>query len=258
MRKKDSSQALRSVVREISEVAGYLWKRGWAESSAGNLSVDVTELISKGPLAINRSSNVSEEVSSKALAGRTFLMTAAGSRFRDLARAPEENLLLIQIAEGHHSYWTLKRGMGIHNRPTSELTTHLRIHEFLTKNRSQYKVVLHAHPTHLIALTHLETYGSEKAVNRHLRETLPEIQIVLPEGVGYAPYRSPGSTSLAEVTVRSLRQRRVVLWEKHGCTAIGRDPLEAFDLIDMVNKGAEIFFFVQRSVEKTKRERKQA
>ncbi len=33
----------------------------------------------------------------------------------------------------------------------------------------------------------------------------------------------------------------MIAWEMHGCTAIGRDASEAFDLIDTVNKAAEIY-----------------
>lgn len=244
-----SGRSLKSVIAEISEAAGYLWERGWAEGNAGNLSVDITDLVPKTAGRMNRPAMKPERINTEELAGRSFYMTAAGSRFRDIARAPEENLLMVQIARDLRGYHILGGGKKTGKRPTSELATHLRIHGFLRGNELPQKAVLHTHPPQLIALTHVKPYGSEMALNRMLREMLPEVEIVLPEGVGLAPYRRPGSQALAVVTVRSLKRHRVVLWEKHGCTAIGTTVLEAFDLIDTVNKAAEIFFLCRNAGE---------
>ena len=46
MKEEGLSDALAAVVRQLAEVGGYLWTRGWAERNAGNLSVDVTDLVS--------------------------------------------------------------------------------------------------------------------------------------------------------------------------------------------------------------------
>ena len=69
----------------------------------------------------------------------------------------------------------------------------------------------------------------------------PEVKVFLPEGVGFAPYRCPGSSELAAATVEALRDHRLCLWEKHGCVAVGPDVVEAFDLIDTADKAAEIY-----------------
>jgi len=37
--------ALKTVVDNIAEVAGYLWQNGWAERNGGNITVNITELI---------------------------------------------------------------------------------------------------------------------------------------------------------------------------------------------------------------------
>ena len=36
---------LKSVIKEIAEISGYLWGKGWAARNAGNISVNVTEFI---------------------------------------------------------------------------------------------------------------------------------------------------------------------------------------------------------------------
>ena len=40
------------VIGEIAETALYLWQRGWAERNAGNISVNITDLISDRDHAI--------------------------------------------------------------------------------------------------------------------------------------------------------------------------------------------------------------
>jgi len=242
MLKKTSRSSLKQVVRDIGEVARFLWERGWAERNAGNLSVDITDITPESRGTREQLHKINGRMTPLELAGRTFYVTATGSKFRETASDPEENLLMIRIAGDLRGYRILgDRGGGV-TRPTSELATHLRIHGFLRKRGLPQKAVLHTHPIYLIALTHLKAYGSEKAVNRLLWMMHPEVKVVLPEGVGLVPYRCPGTSLLAEATLKSLKDHRVVLWEKHGCAAIGRDIWEAFDLVDTVNKAAQAFF----------------
>ena len=37
---------IRALTEELSEVAGYLWERRWAERNAGNISVNITSFFS--------------------------------------------------------------------------------------------------------------------------------------------------------------------------------------------------------------------
>ena len=32
-------------IADVAEVSGYLWQRGWAERNGGNISVNVTDLL---------------------------------------------------------------------------------------------------------------------------------------------------------------------------------------------------------------------
>jgi len=242
MKKRTSASPLKQIVRDIAEVARQLWERGWAERNAGNLSLDITDITPESRGTRELLHKITGGTIPPELAGRTFYVTATGSRFRDLVNDPEEGLLMIRIAEDLRGYRILGGRGGGATRPTSELATHLRIHGFLRKRGLPQKAVLHTHPIYLIALTHLKAYGAEKAVNRLLWMMHPEVKVVLPEGVGLVPYRCPGTSSLAEATLKSLKDHRVVLWEKHGCAAIGRDIWEAFDLVDTVNKAAQAFF----------------
>jgi len=233
---------LENLITDIAEVAGYLWERGWAEQNAGNLSVDVTGLIGNTKDTSDRFPGRSMKIPRPELAGHSYLITAAGARFRDIARQPEGNLLIIQISGKLDGYSYLWGWQGDNVKPTSELIPHLKIHGFLCQSGFPQKIVLHTHPTHLITLTHIERYTREDEINRLLWSMLPEVKINVPEGIGFVPYQCPGSEALADATLKALEQHRIVLWEKHGCTAIGTGVFEAFDIIDTMNKAASIFF----------------
>jgi ribulose-5-phosphate 4-epimerase/fuculose-1-phosphate aldolase len=75
-------------IKEISAVARILWERGWAESSAGNISVDIT-----GSLKLPRSAFRKNRFSYidpvyPELSSSLFLATGTGARMRDAAERP--------------------------------------------------------------------------------------------------------------------------------------------------------------------------
>lgn len=236
------SEELKKVIDDILEVARYLWERGWAERNAGNISVDITELVVPGSDSFDRFPKRDMKISQPELAGRCFCVTATGSRFRYLGQQPKKGLLIVSIANKLDGYHLLWGGEGLRSRPTSEFISHLKVHNFLRRSNLPQRAIMHTHVPHLIALTHIKQYCREEELNRLLWAMHPEIKLILPEGVGFAPYCRPGSEDLADATVSALKNHRVILWEKHGCTAIGNNVCEAFDLIDTVNKSAEIFF----------------
>ncbi|MFQ5996705.1 MAG: rhamnulose-1-phosphate aldolase [Dehalococcoidales bacterium] len=233
------SKELQKIVDDVAEVTQYLWQKGWAARNAGNISVDITGLIPERGVNLEQFPKIPVKISSPELAGRCFLVTTTGSRFRELARQPQKNLLIVRMGEkldGYHILW----GGEPESRPTAEFVAHLKIHGLLRRHNSSQKVVLHGHPGPLIALTHLEDYGKD-TFQRFLWSTHVSVKFFLPEGVGMAPYQAEGSEELAEVTVNLFQHHKAVLWQKHGCTTIGTDVADAFDLMDMLNNAAEVF-----------------
>lgn len=242
MKEISLSEELKKVIDDILEVARYLWERGWAERNAGNISVDITEFVLSGNNSFARFPKRDMKIAQPELAGRCFCVTVAGSRFRELARQPKKGLLIVSVADKLDGYHLLWGGEGLGSRPTSEFVSHLKMHNLLRRSNLPQRAIVHTHVSHLIALTHIEQYCREEELNRLLWAMHPEVKRVLPEGVGFVSYCRPGSEDLADATVSALKHHRVILWEKHGCIAIGNDVFEAFDLIDTVNKSAEIFF----------------
>jgi rhamnulose-1-phosphate aldolase len=231
---------LQKIVDDIAEVSRYLWEKGWGERNAGNISVDITELIPKRSVELAQFAKIPMEITVPELAGRYFLVTTTGKRCRDLVKQPEKSLLIVRIADGLDGYYILWGGEGPKSRPTSEFLPHLKIHGLLRQSKSPQKAVLHSHPSHLIALTNMKDFGKE-TFNRFLWGTHTAARFFLPEGVGVVPFSLEEREELAEITADLLKQHKAVLWEKHGCITTGIDVNEAFDLMDILNKAAQVF-----------------
>ncbi len=245
----NSGTKIEQIVDNISDVAAMLWQRGWSERNAGNITVNITDLISARAGIIPEEYPKYKLISCcSQLGGSWFLSTGTGGRMRDLARMPENNILIIYIDKDGETY-RLISGKGNINRPmpTSELPTHLKIHRMIKQRNSDEKVVLHTHASELIALTQLKEYCDEDKINKILWGMHPETMIFVPKGIGLVPYMTPGTDTIADRTIKALKNHDVALWEKHGIIAIGDDIIETFDIIDILAKSAKIFFMCKNA-----------
>jgi rhamnulose-1-phosphate aldolase len=237
------SQSLKKIIKDIAEVARMIWKCGWAENSAGNISVNVTEHVPEDIGELSKFLSGEIDKSYPELSGLSFFITVAGARMCDLAKKPSENAFIMRLAQEssrYHILWGMRSDLGF--KPTSEIHSHLRIHRLLLGKKAPQKVIIHAHPEELVALTDLKEYKQEDKLNRLIWSISPETKIIIKKGVGLVPYLIPGSDELARATIKAIEKHDVVLWEKHGCLAIGKEVHETFDLIDILNKAARTFF----------------
>lgn len=224
---------------QIAEVAGYLWEKGWAERNGGNISVNVTDLMNEteknlpGILPIT----FLEETMS-ALAGHIFYVTGTGKRMRYVAQSPLSNGSIIRITPDGKGYEIIAEQP---IAPTSELPSHLLMHHYLRSQGKNNKVVLHTHPTNVIALSHCKPFLDSNTITRMLWAMIPECRVIVPRGLGIVPYKLPGTIDLAHETIKQLERHDVVLWEKHGILAVGEDLIECFDSIDTLSKAAQIY-----------------
>jgi rhamnulose-1-phosphate aldolase len=228
------------IAEEAGRVARYLWERGWAERNAGNISIDVTDVFGSSTFRLKGVDRFPLTDSYGELAGRIFLVKNHGARMREVAAHPDEHLSIVALDSTGRSFekiWSVLHDAA----PTMEFNSHLAIHRLLQVNHLSEKVVLHTHPTELIALSHIMNFNSEDVLNRMLWSMHPEAKVVLPEGVGLVKYRIPGSQELETLTARAFRTHKMALWEKHGAVAVGEDPEQAFDYIDTVNKCATVY-----------------
>ena len=168
---------------------------------------------------------------------------------RDLARKPLQNALLIRISNKGDGYRIISQNKeDIYNfRPTSELPTHLSIHQMIHLRGSKEKVIIHTHTNELVALTHSFDFRSEDKINELLWGMHPETMVFVPKGVGFVPYILPGTDDVAVPTVKALQSHDVALWEKHGVFAIGEFVFDTFDIIDIIAKSAKIWFLCKQA-----------
>lgn len=237
------NRELKNVFQEIAEVAGYLWQRGWAERNAGNISVNINDLLQTDVPDFSSYPFFPLPLAFPKLANCCFFVSATGKRMRDLARKPMRNSLIIKLNSEANGYRIISKKSEVDNlMPTSELPTHLGIHQMIAERCSSEKVVLHTHATELVTLTQSSEFCNQDALNRVLWGMHPETIIFVPKGIGFVPYMLPGSVDIAKETIKALQDHDVVLWGKHGVFAIGKSVGDTFDVIDILAKSASIFF----------------
>jgi rhamnulose-1-phosphate aldolase len=247
MQLNKTNQGAQGVAAEIAEVASLLWQKGWAEAGGGNISVNVTEFYSSIQIDFRTYPMIPLEVKYPAIAHHYIFITAKGSRMRTLARDPGSGLCLIKISKKGDGCQVLFEEADSPLVPSSELPSHLAIHNDMVKRGQGEKAIVHTHAHELVALTHDETLQSENRINEILLKMHTETAFFIPEGIGYVTLQQPGSQELAKATLKSLKNHKVVLWEKHGCLATGKDVNEAFDRIDLIAKAANIYLMCRNA-----------
>jgi rhamnulose-1-phosphate aldolase len=233
---------IQEIIDTTGRTARELWVRGWAERNAGNLSYR----LAPGDLAgTDPGAEPWHDLGAHLpdVAGECFLLTATGSFFRELERAPDRNLGVIEVEETGSRYrilWGYKGGGG----PTSELLPHLRAHAArIRTGQDADRAILHTHPTNLVALTYAIPLTTH-TLTRLLWEMHTECIVVFPGGCGFLDWRLPGSEDQARATEKAFEERTIVVWQQHGAVALGPDFATAFGLIETAEKAAEIYLKV--------------
>lgn len=236
----DNRPALAYEVAQVAQTALYLWQKGWAERNGGNITVNVTEQVDEtmralpaiaGPFPIGKTL--------PHLRDCWFYCKGTGRRMRDLAAAPMDNGSVIRICEDCASYEIVADHPVM---PTSELPSHLSVHDYLIAKGSPYKASLHTHPIELVAMSHCTRFLRKDVLTRLLWSMIPETKAFCPRGLGIVPYMLPSSVELADATIKAIDEDYdVVMWEKHGVFAVDTDIMSAFDQVDVLNKSANIY-----------------
>ena len=166
----DNRPALAKAVGQVAEVAGYLWQKGWAERNGGNITVNITEYIDDEIKAMPAISDVMQiGTTLPHLKGCYFYCKGTQMRMRDLARWPMDNGSIIRILDDCASYVIIADNPV---KPTSELPSHLSVHNYLLAKGSPYRASLHTHPIELVALTHSQKYMEKEKTKQELASRL--------------------------------------------------------------------------------------
>lgn len=154
------------------------------------------------------------------LAGATFLVSGSGRRLREIIDEPTASIACLQVNEDGCTGRIYTSHYRRFEQVTSEFNSHLAVHyDQMVSSGTNFHAVIHAQPPHMTYLSHIPRYQDETYLNTHLLRWQPETIINLPEGIGFIPFRIPGSPELMSGNVESLRKHRIVIWAKHGVMA---------------------------------------
>lgn len=154
------------------------------------------------------------------LAGATFLVSGSGRRLREIIDEPVANIACLVVQEGGKKATMYTAYQRRFECVTSEFNSHLAVHyDQMVATGTNFHAVIHAQPVHLTYLSHIPRYQDEAYLNTHLLRWQPETIINLPEGIGFIPFRIPGSAELMTANIECLRTHRIVIWAKHGVMA---------------------------------------
>lgn len=236
----ENRPALTAEVEKVAETAGYLWQKGWAERNGGNITVNITEHVDETMKSLPAISDpVAIGLTLPNLKGCWFFCKGTNKRMRDLACRPMDNGSIIRITDDCLHYEIVADNPV---KPTSELPSHLAVHNYLIGKGSNYKASLHTHPIELVAMSHNQEFLKKDVLTNLLWSMIPETKAFCPRGLGIVPYMLPSSNELAEETIKAIDDNYdVVMWEKHGVFAVGDDIMEAFDMVDTLTKSAIIY-----------------
>ncbi|HEX5942667.1 MAG TPA: class II aldolase/adducin family protein [Anaerolineales bacterium] len=203
----------------MGEAGKHLAEMEASEGAAGNISVCLRwQLEPRTRFPVVEEIELPQPVPE--LAGATFLVTGSGRRLRELAEEPTASIACIVVDESGNKgklYTSYQRRF---ERVTSEFNSHLAVHyDQICATNTNFHAVIHAQPVHLTYLSHIPRYQDEQYLNTHLLRWQPETIVNLPEGIGFIPFRIPGSPELMAGNVESLRKHRIVIWAKHGVMA---------------------------------------
>lgn len=226
-------------VQDMCSVTANMYRLGWDERNGGNISYmlndDIYEYLDRNTVI----RTIPTGFEAKKLIGKCFLVTGTGKYFKNVKEDPETNLGIIRIAEDGTTaelLWGYKDG----GKFTSELPAHLMSHMTRLKEDPDNRIVLHTHPTNILAMTHVHSL-CETEFTRTIWGTCTECIIVFPDGIGILPWMVCGNNKIGIATAKKMKEFRIVIWAMHGIYGVGKDMDEAFGLIETVEKAAELW-----------------
>ena len=233
-------------VKEMCKVTANMYRLGWDERNGGNISylldekevaeyLDTKKVIREIPfMGIDKVDFDAGEI-----AGKIFIVTGTGKYFKNVEKDPETNLGIVKIADNGaiaQLLWGFKDG----GRFTSEFPAHMMTHMARLKVDPENRIVMHCHPTNLLAMTAIHELDEIK-FTKSLWRTCTECIVVFPDGIGVLPWMLCGTDEIGRATAEKMNDFRLFVVALHGIYGVGKTMDEAFGLIETVEKAAELY-----------------
>ena len=226
-------------VDELVDILSLLYGHGWDERNGGNVSFIIDEVEAKkiAP-SLQELREIKYKYDFASLVGKYLLVTGSGKYFKNAKKEPEKTIGLLKVKD--KNTLSLLWGYSDGGTPTSELPTHLQSHTARLAVSNNHRVVMHCHPTNIIAMTHICPL-----TDNFFTETLWKMQtesiVVFPEGVSVLPWMVCGGEEIGNATAAKMKDFRSVIWSHHGLFCTGTDLDETFGLVETIEKAAEIY-----------------
>ena len=227
-------------IKEISKLCSNMYRLGWDERNGGNVSYLLEEeevLKYLNPNQVIRS--YENNLIFDNLNNKILLITGTGKYFKNVLEDPINNLGIIKINNDNKTI-DLLWGFNDGGKFTSELPAHLMSHNARLTKDLEHKVVIHTHPTNLVAMTMVHSLD-DCTFTKSLWRTCTECMVVFPDGVGILPWMLCGNDEIGYATANKMKDYRLVVWALHGVYGTGKTIDEAFGLIETVEKAAELY-----------------
>ena len=227
-------------VDEMKKTCSNMYRLGWDERNGGNISYMLDEAEVAEYLDLDSViGTIPSGFDATPLIGKIFIVTGTGKYFKNVEDDPENNLGIVRIAKDGTTMellWGYRDG----GKFTSEFPAHLMSHMARLRVDPKNRVVIHSHPTNILAMNFVHELD-EKKFTHTLWEMCTECIVIFPEGIGILPWMLCGNNDIGYATAEKMHDFRVVIWGMHGVYGAGKDLDETFGLIETVEKAAQIF-----------------
>ena len=224
---------------EMIRTTTNMYNHGWDERNGGNISLLLDEASALEYLDGTVIRELETGFSCPELEGKYFLVTGTGKYFKNVQYEPEVNLGVVKLIDGGKAAQLLW-GFSDGGRFTSEFPAHMMSHAARLKVNANNRVVMHCHPSNLLAMTYVHSLD-EKAFTRTLWQMCTECIVVFPDGVNVLPWMLCGTNEIGQATAEKMKTARLVVWAQHGIYGAGANLDETFGLIETAEKAAEIY-----------------
>ena len=166
---------------------------------------------------------------------RQFLTTTSGG---NISAVFDENTVLLTASATDKAKINSKEiisldmnGNVFSDNPALPVSIENRMHLGIYEVRPDARAIVHAHPIYASALS-----ASKIQIRCDL---IAETRAVLAE-IAYAEYSLMGSQTLAQVVANSAKKSDCIVMRNHGVIAIGKNLLQAFDRIEVLEAAAKM------------------
>ncbi len=231
---------LHDLLEQIGQAGRRLAEIEASEGAAGNISVCLRQPLMPDALFPNASPFTLPQPA-PALAGATLIVSGSGRRLREILDDPTAHLACVQVNADGVSAQLRTAPNRRFERISSEFNSHLAVHhDHISASGIDFHAVIHAQPMRLTYLSHIPRYADFHALNTRLLRWQPETIVHLPEGIGFMPFRVPGSSDMMAGNLELLRRHKIVVWAKHGVMARSSHSVKhAADLVEYAETAAK-------------------